>query len=153
MFLLSILRFYSSISSAEVLLIIVFCNLTFFHYTFVEIDVCVGILHKNCSIFNKQKIIEKFSCIFKYFNTCIHIIFKLITKNDNRNNLIFFLNYFNCRKMSSCDCAAASAGQTLAALCGGGQFMLFMGLLEVFIRSQCDLEDPCNRVKVIIHDV
>lgn len=26
--------------------------------------------------------------------------------------------------------------------------MLFMGLLEVFIRSQCDLEDPCNRPKV-----
>lgn len=25
--------------------------------------------------------------------------------------------------------------------------MLFMGLLEVFIRSQCDLEDPCNRPK------
>lgn len=23
--------------------------------------------------------------------------------------------------------------------------MLFMGLLEVFIRSQCDLEDPCGR--------
>jgi glucose 1-dehydrogenase (FAD, quinone) len=51
--------------------------------------------------------------------------------------------------MVTCDCpvAAASAGQTLAALCGGGQFMLFMGLLEVFIRSQCDLEDPCNRPK------
>lgn len=26
--------------------------------------------------------------------------------------------------------------------------MLFMGLLEVFIRSQCDLEDPCGRMKV-----
>lgn len=26
--------------------------------------------------------------------------------------------------------------------------MLFMGLLEVFLRSQCDLEDPCNRPKV-----
>lgn len=25
--------------------------------------------------------------------------------------------------------------------------MLFMGLLEVFLRSQCDLEDPCNRPK------
>lgn len=25
--------------------------------------------------------------------------------------------------------------------------MLFMGLLEVFIRSQCDIEDPCNRPK------
>lgn len=51
--------------------------------------------------------------------------------------------------MVTCDCAigGASAGQTLASLCGGGQFMLFMGLLEVFIRSQCDLEDPCNRPK------
>jgi choline dehydrogenase len=25
--------------------------------------------------------------------------------------------------------------------------MLFMGLLEVFIRSQCDLEDPCGRLE------
>jgi hypothetical protein len=50
--------------------------------------------------------------------------------------------------MVTCDCpVATSAGQTLASLCGGGQFMLFMGLLEVFIRSQCDLEDPCNRPK------
>lgn len=51
--------------------------------------------------------------------------------------------------MVTCDCpiGTATAGQTLASLCGGGQFMLFMGLLEVFIRSQCDLEDPCNRPK------
>lgn len=51
--------------------------------------------------------------------------------------------------MAVCDCAVSPAsGQTLAALCGGSQFMLFMGLLEVFIRSQCDLEDPCNRPRV-----
>lgn len=25
--------------------------------------------------------------------------------------------------------------------------MLFMGLLEVFLRSQCDLEDPCGRLE------
>ena len=52
--------------------------------------------------------------------------------------------------MAVCDCPAAlaSPGQTLASLCGGSQFMLFMGLLEVFVRSQCDLEDPCNRPKV-----
>lgn len=51
--------------------------------------------------------------------------------------------------MVTCDCpiGGATAGQTLSSLCGGGQFMLFMGLLEVFIRSQCDLEDPCNRSK------
>jgi choline dehydrogenase len=47
-----------------------------------------------------------------------------------------------------CDCGVGpTTGETLAALCGGSQFMLFMGLLEVFIRSQCDLEDPCNRPK------
>ena len=51
--------------------------------------------------------------------------------------------------MVTCDCPVGltSAGPTLASLCGGGQFMLFMGLLEVFMRSQCDLEDPCNRPK------
>lgn len=51
--------------------------------------------------------------------------------------------------MVACDCApGAPIGPTLASTCGGGQFMLFMGLLEVFLRSQCDLEDPCGRPKV-----
>ncbi|XP_046737984.1 glucose dehydrogenase [FAD, quinone] [Diprion similis] len=46
----------------------------------------------------------------------------------------------------SCNCPlTASTGPTLASTCGGPSFMLFMGLLEVFLRSQCDLEDPCNR--------
>ncbi|XP_011867252.1 PREDICTED: glucose dehydrogenase [FAD, quinone]-like [Vollenhovia emeryi] len=46
----------------------------------------------------------------------------------------------------SCNCPlSTSAGPTLASTCGGSSFMLFMGLLEVFLRSQCDLEDPCNR--------
>ncbi|XP_017890997.1 glucose dehydrogenase [FAD, quinone] [Ceratina calcarata] len=46
----------------------------------------------------------------------------------------------------SCNCPLApSTGPTLASTCGGSSFMLFMGLLEVFLRSQCDLEDPCNR--------
>lgn len=50
---------------------------------------------------------------------------------------------------AGCQCPIGlSQGPTLATLCGGSQFMLFMGLLEVFIRSQCDLEDPCNRPKV-----
>ncbi|GLH00291.1 Uncharacterized protein GBIM_06710 [Gryllus bimaculatus] len=44
-----------------------------------------------------------------------------------------------------CGCPSAPTGPTLAATCGGSAFMLFMGLLEVFIRSQCDLEDPCGR--------
>lgn len=53
--------------------------------------------------------------------------------------------------MSVCDCpVGAPIGPTLAATCGGSSFMLFMGLLEVFLRSQCDLEDPCGRVKVCV---
>lgn len=51
--------------------------------------------------------------------------------------------------MAVCDCpVGAPAGPTLATTCGGSSFMLFMGLLEVFLRSQCDLEDPCGRPKV-----
>uniref|UniRef100_A0A1A9ZTA8 Uncharacterized protein n=1 Tax=Glossina pallidipes TaxID=7398 RepID=A0A1A9ZTA8_GLOPL len=45
-----------------------------------------------------------------------------------------------------CDClVGVPTGPTLASTCGGNAFMLFMGLLEVFVRSQCDLEDPCGR--------
>nr|CAD7400038.1 unnamed protein product [Timema poppensis] len=44
-----------------------------------------------------------------------------------------------------CNCPVSQPGPTLASTCGGSAFMLFMGLLEVFIRSQCDLEDPCGR--------
>lgn len=44
-----------------------------------------------------------------------------------------------------CNCPVTQPGPTLAATCGGAPFMLFMGLLEVFLRSQCDLEDPCGR--------
>lgn len=47
--------------------------------------------------------------------------------------------------MVTCNCPVTQPGPTLAATCGGAQFMLFMGLLEVFLRSQCDLEDPCGR--------
>ncbi|GAB0100510.1 glucose dehydrogenase [Sergentomyia squamirostris] len=48
--------------------------------------------------------------------------------------------------MPLCDCPVGPpVGPTLASACGGSGFMLFMGLLEVFLRSQCDLEDPCNR--------
>ncbi|KAF7281593.1 hypothetical protein GWI33_004514 [Rhynchophorus ferrugineus] len=47
--------------------------------------------------------------------------------------------------MATCNCPVTQPGPTLAATCGGAQFMLFMGLLEVFLRSQCDLEDPCGR--------
>lgn len=51
--------------------------------------------------------------------------------------------------MPSCNCSIGPpTGPTLAAGCGGSAFMLFMGLLEVFLRSQCDLEDPCGRPQV-----
>ncbi|XP_046385250.1 glucose dehydrogenase [FAD, quinone] [Ischnura elegans] len=47
---------------------------------------------------------------------------------------------------AGCDCALpASSAPSLASTCGGAPAMLFMGLLEVFLRSQCDLEDPCGR--------
>lgn len=50
--------------------------------------------------------------------------------------------------MAVCDCpVGAPIGPTLSSTCGGSAFMLFMGLLEVFLRSQCDLEDPCGRPK------
>ncbi|KAL3271400.1 hypothetical protein HHI36_021881 [Cryptolaemus montrouzieri] len=45
----------------------------------------------------------------------------------------------------ACNCPGTQPGPTLASTCGGVQYMLFMGLLEVFLRSQCDLEDPCGR--------
>jgi len=48
-----------------------------------------------------------------------------------------------------CNCPVTRPGPTLANACGGSAFMLFMGLLEVFIRSQCDLEDPCGRPKTV----
>ncbi|XP_041971730.1 glucose dehydrogenase [FAD, quinone] [Aricia agestis] len=51
----------------------------------------------------------------------------------------------------TCDCPMSQPGPTLAATCGGGAFMLFMGLLEVFLRSQCDLEDPCGRAQYRRH--
>lgn len=51
----------------------------------------------------------------------------------------------------TCNCPMTQPGPTLAATCGGGAFMLFMGLLEVFLRSQCDLEDPCGRAQYRRH--
>lgn len=65
-------------------------------------------------------------------------------------SILIFSSLFFSQKMSSgCQCpVGVTSGPTLATLCGGSQFMLFMGLLEVFIRSQCDLEDPCGRPKV-----
>ncbi|KAF5280195.1 hypothetical protein FQA39_LY18112 [Lamprigera yunnana] len=48
-----------------------------------------------------------------------------------------------------CNCPTTQPGPTLASTCGGAPFMLFMGLLEVFLKSQCDLEDPCGRPKKV----
>lgn len=37
---------------------------------------------------------------------------------------------------------------SLASACTGGvSFILFIGILESFIRRQCDLEDPCHRIR------
>ncbi|XP_036326294.1 glucose dehydrogenase [FAD, quinone]-like [Rhagoletis pomonella] len=45
-----------------------------------------------------------------------------------------------------CGCPVSSPlTPTLANICGGSAYVLFMGLLEVFLRSQCDIEDPCGR--------
>ncbi|XP_028132248.2 glucose dehydrogenase [FAD, quinone] [Diabrotica virgifera virgifera] len=54
----------------------------------------------------------------------------------------------------ACECPLTQPGPTLAATCGGAPFMLFMGLLEVFLRSQCDIEDPCHRARPpsLFHD-
>ncbi|XP_066908359.1 glucose dehydrogenase [FAD, quinone] isoform X2 [Halyomorpha halys] len=48
-------------------------------------------------------------------------------------------------EIMNCNCPVTQPGPTLASTCGGSAYMLFMGLLEVFVRSQCDLEDPCGR--------
>ncbi|CAH1975010.1 unnamed protein product [Acanthoscelides obtectus] len=47
----------------------------------------------------------------------------------------------------ACNCPVTEPGPTLASTCGGAPYMLFMGLLEVFLRSQCDIEDPCSRLR------
>lgn len=48
-----------------------------------------------------------------------------------------------------CSCPATPViGPSLASTCGGGTFLVFMTILEAFLRNQCDIEDPCGRVKV-----
>ncbi|XP_049802065.1 glucose dehydrogenase [FAD, quinone]-like [Schistocerca nitens] len=49
-----------------------------------------------------------------------------------------------------CGCSAAAPaylGPSLAGTCGPGAFALFMGLLDGFLRRQCDIADPCGRVR------
>ncbi|XP_017775312.1 PREDICTED: glucose dehydrogenase [FAD, quinone]-like [Nicrophorus vespilloides] len=46
-----------------------------------------------------------------------------------------------------CGCAASYMGPSLANTCGGGSFVLFMTLLDTFIRNRCDLSEVCSRVR------
>lgn len=84
--------------------------------------------------------------LFSFFSPITHIFIKLNLPFSS--SALFATNHRTCREkeMSTCNCQAGPpVGPTLASVCGGGPFMLFMGLLEVFIRSQCDLDDPCRR--------
>lgn len=46
----------------------------------------------------------------------------------------------------NCGCAAPYIGPSLASTCNGGMFILFMSLLDTFIRNKCDLSEICQRV-------
>ncbi|KAF5269112.1 hypothetical protein FQA39_LY08782 [Lamprigera yunnana] len=46
-----------------------------------------------------------------------------------------------------CGCATPYIGPSLTYTCGGSAFVIFMSLLDSFIRNKCDLSDMCNRVK------
>lgn len=46
-----------------------------------------------------------------------------------------------------CGCAAPYIGPSLENTCGGGSFILFMSLLDTFIRNKCDLSEICQRVR------
>ncbi|KAG6446817.1 glucose dehydrogenase [FAD, quinone] [Manduca sexta] len=48
------------------------------------------------------------------------------------------------RAAEACPCPIKEVGPSMAGTCGG-QFLLFMSILESFINGRCDLADPCNR--------
>lgn len=48
-----------------------------------------------------------------------------------------------------CPCEAPNVGPALDQSCGAGSFLVFMSLLDTFLRKQCDLLDPCDRVRPI----
>lgn len=48
---------------------------------------------------------------------------------------------------TECGCDASYYGPSLANTCGGGPFILFMSLLDSFIRNKCDLSEVCARVQ------
>ncbi|CAF4916935.1 unnamed protein product [Pieris macdunnoughi] len=49
------------------------------------------------------------------------------------------------RAGETCACPLQEFGPSMAGSCGG-QIILFMSILESFIKGRCDLVDPCNRV-------
>ncbi|XP_068085208.1 glucose dehydrogenase [FAD, quinone] [Anabrus simplex] len=57
-----------------------------------------------------------------------------------------YSRFSTCPREVVCDCPASYIGPSLANTCGGGAFVLFMSILDIFIRSQCDLNDPCGRI-------
>lgn len=46
-----------------------------------------------------------------------------------------------------CGCQGGELGPSLAETCGGGAFILFMTMLNTFIKNKCDLSDACGRVR------
>lgn len=40
-------------------------------------------------------------------------------------------------------CTVSTPGPSVAT-CGGSSIIMFMALLEQFLRTQCDVEDPCG---------
>lgn len=49
----------------------------------------------------------------------------------------------------NCGCPVPTFEPTLQNACGASQFLLFMGLLDSLLRTQCDIDDPCNRPRSI----
>lgn len=46
-----------------------------------------------------------------------------------------------------CGCEVPYLGPSLEKTCGGGSFLLFMSILDTFIRNRCDLSEVCERVR------
>lgn len=45
-----------------------------------------------------------------------------------------------------CGCSASYIGPSLENTCGGAPFILFMSLLDTFIRNRCDVSEICERI-------
>ncbi|KAH1001172.1 hypothetical protein HUJ04_013419 [Dendroctonus ponderosae] len=46
----------------------------------------------------------------------------------------------------NCGCAESYIGPPLTDTCGGGAFVIFMGLLDSFLRKKCEISEICQRV-------